>query len=230
LSSRIIKNRENKHLDEQVDIFFSEKRFLENQEKEDPRHDYFAQLKKQAHEEAERIVQEAKKQAVVEQQSGFEKGLCRGLETIKPLQEMLAQLISEMKYFIEQYPSQLEPQVMDLVINICSKIIKDKLASDRKIVLRTVQHAFKELTDKECIKIRVHAGDVGLLRKFQPQLLDMFHEIKKLEVVSDDTVDQGGCIIETNEGNIDATIRNQLKKLSGLVTSETFAAHMPKTS
>ena len=90
-----------------------------------------------------------------------------------------------------------------------------------------MKDAFKEITDKEYIKLCVHSDDLALMQEFQPQLLEMFHDIQKIEIVSDECVDRGGCIIETNEGSIDATIKTQLQQLYGLITSETFAANLP---
>ncbi|MBU1864642.1 MAG: hypothetical protein KKH94_13360 [Candidatus Omnitrophica bacterium] len=228
--SKIIKRHESPLHEKEFDIFFSEERLMDDPGNQNKHHEYIKQHKMKAREEAEIIINEAKKQAIAEHQSGFEEGLRKGLEKLKPLEEMLRDTLTKINHFAEQYPHQLEPKVVNLILHIASKIIKDKLESDRNIVIRTVQDTFKEITDKEYIKIRVHCEDIALMRKFQPQLLEMFHDIKKIEIVADDIVDKGGCIIETNEGRVDATIKTQLQKLYGAITDETFASRMYMTS
>jgi flagellar assembly protein FliH len=145
---------------------------------------------------------------------------------IAPIENALKDILQELSAFRENYPHQLEPEVVRMVLNVSKKIIKDKLETDKEIVVRTVQAAFQELTDKEYIKVRVNAEDYQRLNEYKPQLLELFHEINKFDLVVDEAVDRGGCIIETNEGAIDATIKNQMKKLHGLISCEAVASQM----
>ena len=225
-SSRIIKKREAEKRVQSYDSFFSAEAFDKETIERKKLEEYIRIAKEQAHKEAETIINEAKKQAVCEQQAGFEEGLRQGLEKVKPLEACLSSMINEVKTFTDTYPVKLEPEVVAIIMNVCSRIIKDSVEKDKEVVLRNVQAAFSEIADKEYIKIRCHIDDVALLREFQPSLIDAFHEIKKLEVVADESVDHGGCIIETNEGNIDATIKTQLKKMQGVITCEAVVSSL----
>jgi flagellar assembly protein FliH len=225
-SSRIIKKDAGAERAQTFDSFFAGDHFAEVTDEQVRVRAEIAKMKKDAQTEAEKIVNEARKQAVIEQQSGFEEGIRRGLETILPLEAMLKKLVHEISEFKEYYPCHLEPEVVQMVRTISMKIIKDKLETDTDIVVRNVQSAFKELTDKEYIKIRVNAKDFQKLEEFKPNLIDSFHAIKSLEIVTDESVDIGGCIIETNEGTIDATIKNQMRKLHGLISCEAVATQM----
>ncbi len=225
-SSKIIKKDAGADRALSFDSFFSGDQFAEVNEEQVRLRQELEQLKRDAQTEAEAIVNEAKKQAVVEQQAGFEEGIRKGLEKVVPFQNMLENMVKELQEFKENYPIQLEPEVVSIIRTISTKVIKDKLENDTEIVVRNVQAAFKELTDKECIKIRVHEQDHARIQEFKPQLLDSFHEIRDLEIVIDESVDIGGCIIETNEGTIDATVKNQFKKLHGLISCEAVASQM----
>jgi len=76
--SKIIKKHATSDCTEQFDVFFSEKRSIKQTAEHDKYQTYIQQIKVQAHEEAERIINEAKKQAISEQQTGFEEGLRQG--------------------------------------------------------------------------------------------------------------------------------------------------------
>jgi flagellar assembly protein FliH len=224
--SRIIKKNNGAERAQSFDSFFSDESFGEVSEEQHSARAEARAIVEAAREEAERIINDAKKQAICEQQSGFEEGLRRGLDTIKPIEALLHTIVEDFTVFQKNYSHQLEPEVVKMVSDISAKIIKDKLADDQEIVVRTVHAAFQELADKEYIKLRVHADDLARLKEYKQQLLDSFHEIKKFEIVVDDAVDRGGCIIETHEGSIDATIKNQMKKLYGLISCEAVAAQM----
>ncbi len=225
-SSKIIKKKDAEDKVKSYDGFFRSANFDPEEALAAERQSKADKIKLNAEMEAEKIISEAKANALMEEQSAFEEGLRKGLEKMKPLEEFLNNVARELDGFKDYYPHKLEPEMVNLVMSIANKIIKDKLDDDREIIVRNVQDAFKELTDKEFVKIRVHAEDLEMLSQFKPELLDLFHEIKKMEIVVDEVVDRGGCIIETNEGTIDATIRNQMKKLRGLISCESSLCQM----
>jgi len=224
--SRIIKKDKGTERAQSFDAFLGDDQFIAAGGEQMRNRTQSKKIVGDARAEAEHISNEAKRQAACEQQSGFEEGIRRGLETIAPIENMLKNVVHELTEFKDHYPHQLEPEVIRMVLDVSTKIIKDRLSKDKDIVIRTVQAAFKELTDREYIKVRVHSEDYQHLNKYKPQLLESFHEINKFDLVIDEAVDRGGCIIETNEGTIDATIKNQMKKLHGLISCEAVASQM----
>ena len=224
--SRIIKKDDGAERAQSFDSYFAHDDFNEVSEEEAQTKKEIKQLRLDAQKEAEVIINQAKKDAVKEQQSGFEEGLRRGMETVKPLENMLENLVGEITAFKDNLPQRLEPEVVSIVLNISAKIIKDTLETDRDVIVRNVQHAFRELADKSFIKIRIHSEDYNRMNDFKPQILEQFHDIEKMEIVADESIDRGGAVIETNEGSIDATIKNQMQKLHGLISCETVASQM----
>ena len=220
--SKIIKKKDT----QEINAFFSQERFIEARTDDKQRRELLKKITLKAEKEAEQIINDAKKQIIAEQQAGFEEGLRRGLEKVQSLEPLLKGLLEEIKNYRDNYESDLEPQLIKLVMNVCNKILKDKLESDRELIVRTVQDAFREITDKEFIKIRVHHSDLELMREFQPKLLETFHEIKDFEVVPDESVGKGGCILETNEGSVDATMKTQMQKIFDAMKCETAVAGM----
>ena len=57
--------------------------------------------------------------------------------------------------------------------------------------------------------------------KLKPELIQNFKELKSIVVSADPSIAQGGCILETPGGNIDATIETQLEKIRQCLT-DTF--------
>lgn len=61
--------------------------------------------------------------------------------------------------------------------------------------------------------IRVNLADVKMTTEHIQNFISAAENIKNITVVEDSTVDQGGCIIETDFGAVDARIASQLNEL-----------------
>jgi flagellar assembly protein FliH len=55
--------------------------------------------------------------------------------------------------------------------------------------------------------------DVKLSTEHKKEFIDMVEGAKSVQIVEDTTVDPGGCVIETDFGEIDARISSQLTEL-----------------
>ena len=64
------------------------------------------------------------------------------------------------------------------------------------------------------MRLRVSLGDAGRVRAMREDLLTMLDGLRHLEIVDDRRVGDGGCVIETNAGTIDAKIETQLAEVA----------------
>ena len=71
----------------------------------------------------------------------------------------------------------------------------------------------KKLKNKSDVTIRVNLLDVNLMTEHAQDVVDMIENVKSVTVLEDATVDRGGCIIETDFGEIDARIAAQLREI-----------------
>ncbi|MCX7992541.1 MAG: FliH/SctL family protein, partial [Fimbriimonadales bacterium] len=63
------------------------------------------------------------------------------------------------------------------------------------------------------IRIRVNPLDLELIRQNRAALLNIVDGVEGIEIVEDRRVDQGGCVIETEQGVYEARIRTQISEL-----------------
>lgn len=220
--SKIIKKKDA----DAIGNFFSRERFVEARTDDKEKRELMQKIKKQAEADAAQILNESKKQAAAEQQSAYQEGLRQGIEKVAPLEGVLTSVLKEIKEFKDSYATELEPQLVDLVVQISGKILKDKMQEDRDLIVRTVHDAFNHITDREFIRIRLNTSDYDLLNAHRQELCAKFHEIRDLELVADDNIEQGGCILETNEGHVDATMRTQIDRVFNALTCESAIAGM----
>ncbi|WNY63936.1 flagellar assembly protein FliH [Borreliella americana] len=146
-------------------------------------------------------------------EEGYSKGYESGFEdfdkVMRKLHAIIASLIAERKSILESSSD----QIVSLVMQIAIKVIKRITDSQKDIVLENVNEALKRVKDKTHITIRVNLDDLDIIRHKKSDFISRFDIIENLEIIEDPNIGKGGCIIETNFGEIDARISSQLDKI-----------------
>jgi flagellar assembly protein FliH len=109
--------------------------------------------------------------------------------------------------------AETEQQVIDLVLLISRKVIKVISENQRNVVISNVVQALRKVKGRGNIIIRVNMADVKLTTEHIKNFIQMMEGTKSVQVAEDSSVDPGGCIIETDFGEIDARISSQLAEL-----------------
>ncbi|WNY66662.1 flagellar assembly protein FliH [Borreliella lusitaniae] len=171
--------------------------------------------------EIERLVTEYEKKLKTDleiatakgREEGYNKGYESGFEdfdkVMRKFHSIIASLIAERKGILESSGG----QIISLVMQIAIKVIKRITDSQRDVVLENVDDALKRVKDKTQITIRVNLDDLDILRHKKSDFISRFDVIENLEIIEDPNIGKGGCIIETNFGEIDARISSQLDKI-----------------
>lgn len=192
-----------------------------------------AQVKLQsAKEEAEKLLEEAKKNAdnilletennkkAIETKgfnegftSGREEGFKEGKEEVNRLIERLHTIVEKTMEKRQEILSETEQQIVDLVLLLARKVVKVISENQKNIVTSNVIHALRKVKGKGDVTIRVNLLDVQMTTEHIKDFLERCESVKNITVVEDVSVDQGGCVVETDFGSIDARISSQLHEL-----------------
>ena len=115
-------------------------------------------------------------------------------------------------YFIEHNMKKL---IIAEKPSLAQKIIKKELQQDPNVILDNILALLKGLSkDETKITLRVNPAQVSLLKTEVPSLLEEAGLDAKILVVPDDSIMEGGCVVTTTNGVIDATIETQLAVIS----------------
>ncbi len=188
-----------------------------SQKAKDEANDIIADAKEKAKEiisDAEKNRDSVNKQAY---QDGFNKGREEGYkegdrEVIR-LTERLQTIITKMMDRRQEILSETEQQIVDLVLLMTRKVVKVISENQRNVIVSNVVHALRKVKGRGDVIIRVNLADVGMTTEHTKNFISSAENIKNITVVEDSTVDQGGCIIETDFGAVDARIASQLNEL-----------------
>lgn len=157
-----------------------------------------------AREEADAIREAAAKE-------GYQAGLSQAKDDIAAFRE-------SMKVFMgakQEVFDTIAPEILSISVDIAKKIIKKELTQAPELLLESVHEILKGLS-KEETKITLHANpaQVSMLKSEVPQMAEQLGLEAKIMVIPDDSVMEGGCVVTTTNGVVDATIDTQLAIIS----------------
>lgn len=156
-----------------------------------------------AHEEANAIKESAAKE-------GFEYGIELSKAELKKLNKSVTELLKAKEEAIEK----AAPDIAFLAVKVAEKVIKKQLEIDDKIVLSIVSEVLKSLGKNETnITVKTNPADTDLVKENLPEIYPFGDTETKINVVKDEEVDWGSCIVETKSGIIDARFSTQIRIL-----------------
>ncbi|MDR0316723.1 MAG: flagellar assembly protein FliH, partial [Treponema sp.] len=121
-----------------------------------------------------------------------------------------------------------EQEIIDLVLLISRKVIKVISENQRGVIVSNVIQALRKVKDRGNIIIRVNIADVKLATEHTKDFIQMLEGSRSIQVLEDSSVDSGGCIIETDFGEIDARISSQLAELESKILEISPIKSKPK--
>jgi len=190
------------------------------------------QLRIDAEKEAQRLVDEGKAQAaqldretrqklsVVEdeartrgQKSGYEEGWASGSSEVERLVGRIHVILEKITEKRQEIIEGTEAQIVQLVLQIAKKVVKVISENQRNVVINNVLQALRKLKTRGDVVVRVNLEDLKVTSEHTKEFLAMVENVKSITVVEDTTVDQGGALVETDFGEIDAKISSQFAEL-----------------
>jgi flagellar assembly protein FliH len=116
--------------------------------------------------------------------------------------------------------AEAERNVVKLAMAIAERIVKRELTLDNSVVLRQIQEATKRVIGVERIRIRVNPQDEEYVREHRTQVLTAADAVRELVIESDETIGRGGCVLESDTGNVDALIATQMKSIETAILGQ----------
>jgi flagellar assembly protein FliH len=193
-------------------------------------------LKRKAQDEADRIIAAANEKAVqIEadcraafeaerkdaedegRAAGREAGFIEGKAEAERLVERTQTILQRAQDKRGEILEETEQEIISLVLLISRKVIKVISESQRNVIISNVVQALRKVKGRGNIIIRVNMADLKLTSEHIKDFINLVEGSKSVQIVEDTSVDEGGCIIETDFGEIDARISSQLMELESKI-------------
>lgn len=171
--------------------------------------------------EVERMIKEAEMKVAEIEHEAYQKGYDAGREVgfkkgqgeVRRLIDRLGTIVGKAIDIREDIIQASEKQMVEMILIIARKVIKDEIIERKEIVLNNIREALKRIKDRDRVDIRVNFADLELTTAHKDELIKMMESLRKVNIFEDSRIDRGGVIIETDVGAIDARISTQLKEI-----------------
>lgn len=142
---------------------------------------------------------------------GYQEGIKAAKEDIQRVRESLESFLNAKQEVYEE----IAPDVLEISLDIAKKIIKKEMHEDQTILLENIKDILKGLSKEETkIMLKVNPSQAAMLKQEIPEMMNIAGLEAKVIIVPDENTMEGGCLLTTSNGVIDATIETQLEIIS----------------
>lgn len=171
----------------------------------------------EAKQEVERIISDGMDQVIEikekAKQEGFGEGQREGFDEGRQVaQTLIDEALNVKELAIQKYNRLLtesEPEIMNIVIDICSKILNQQMEDDGYIV-GLIKLAMEKCTYTTDVVLRVSEDDYDYVLMEKDKILVLCENVDDLEIKLDRSLERGSCVVESPSGIIDSSIQVQL--------------------
>lgn len=159
---------------------------------------------------------------------GKEQGIKDGKEKIEDeLKDIVRQAndkaqktIRDAKEQTAEYFIRAEDDIVAVVIMAIEKILPQHFLDVPQVILPVVREAIKHVRDQKEVKVHVDPDSYDLILMARSEFQSMLTDgTAIIEVVSDEALKPGDCVIETPNGGVDARLSTQLGLMKRAVES-----------
>lgn len=158
------------------------------------------------------LVSRAQEEAENIKKSAFEEGYRKGMEQANADMEAFRNSFSEFMNAPKNVFEYIAPDILEISVDIAKKIIKKEVESDPQVLVNTIVDVLKTVSKSEPkINIRVKPQAVQFIKDTLPNITYEYGIDAKVNIIADPSIEEGGCIFQTNNGIVDASIDTQLE-------------------
>jgi len=110
-----------------------------------------------------------------------------------------------------------ERDVLELAVQIASKLTYAIGRLDRAAAQENLRRALDLVASKTDITVRIHPDDYDSVLTFAPACVSDAPDTESVQLVRDESIDPGGCSVQTNHTTIDATLKTQIEQVETLL-------------
>ncbi len=181
------------------------------------------ELRSQLAEELRRQEGEARTRGHQEgHQAGYAEGQNRALREVEAtyrarfsdLVQLLEGVHQELQESLEELSELSQPRLVRLWAVVLGKMLMREVAVNEATAMILLRQVLSRVSNRERLVVYLNPADAGVIQESQNDLGEVLRGVRHLEFVSDDQIDRGSCLVETNLGVYDARWRTQLEQIN----------------
>ncbi len=152
--------------------------------------------------EAEDIRQQAREEFEAQRKLGYDKGLDDSKE------EIAIQKLEQVEKSID-YLSSMENKIVEIVLTALKKCVAE--IGDKELMVQVVQKAMQAVVrNQQQVVLKVSPEMLPTVKERLNEILSKFPGVNYINLMDDPRIKGVSCIIETDAGNVEASLDHQL--------------------
>lgn len=144
---------------------------------------------------------------------GKKAGLTRSTQKVESVINGLSQVLVELERLPKKIHLEIEKEVALLALAIAKKIVCHEVNITQDTILCVAREALNQLQNPCKIKLKLNPVDLQFIKDNKSQLSRYFDSAGSIRFEADESIRGGGCLIETDMGDIDARLDKQIKAI-----------------
>lgn len=127
--------------------------------------------------------------------------------------QALVAAAEDLSHLRESLASNNSQDMLRLVMTVAEQIIRREVAVDPQVVVNIIETALQSSVRSDQYRIRVNPDDLDHVIDQKPLFLASISGLKSLSIEADPAISRGGCRVDSDLGEVDATIETQLESI-----------------
>jgi flagellar assembly protein FliH len=157
-------------------------------------------------------------------EAGYAAGLEEGRERVEAATAALADVAHRLAVAMDERGERLERQAAELGLSLAHKILGVALEVRPELVVEVVAGALRGQLERGRVVVEVSPDDLELVTGALEGVSDTASGLGRVDIVSDRRVTRGGCVVHTEDAEVDCTVAAQLDRAAEIVRDAMSAA------
>ena len=150
-------------------------------------------------------------------QKGFLEGKKIGFESgsqkAGPIIDSLNRILGKLENIRQEIYQDMEKEVAQLALSIARKIVCHEIKTTQETVACVAREALSRVNNPAKIKIKLNPDDLQFIQDSRFQLSRFLRNVDNIRFEAEASIQSGGCLVETDRGDIDARIEKQFEAI-----------------
>mgnify|MGYP002622142824 CR=1 FL=1 len=161
------------------------------------------------------LISRAREEAKAIRENALKEGYQEGINSARSDIDEVRNAIGTFFSAKQEVYNEIAPDILEISLDIAKKIIKKEMKEDPQILIDNIKEILKSLSKEETkIILKVNPLQADILKQDIPEAVSSAGLEAKVIIMPDENTMEGGCLVTTTNGVIDATIETQLSIIS----------------
>jgi flagellar biosynthesis/type III secretory pathway protein FliH len=150
-------------------------------------------------------------------EAGYAAGLDEGRVRVETAEAVLVQTVHGLDAAARAHRELVEAQAAELAVALAEKIVGAALEVRPEHVVDVIGNALRGLSDRTRVLVEVSPEDVDVVSAAVAGISDAAGGLARIDVVAERRVERGGCIVHTDDAELDGTPAAQIERAAEIL-------------